>query len=108
MGGVIGNGTAEQTGVLLRFGEMVGTAFQIRDDLLDLLEEREVVGKPTGRDLEKGKITLPSIITMLFKNPGLKPLVRTAIKNNDRDTLRGLLESEGAISAAFDDLKQNC
>ena len=66
MGSVLGCGTIEQAGGLVGFGELVGMAFQIKDDLLDLLEAREVVGKPTGRDLEKGKITLP-IISLLEK-----------------------------------------
>lgn len=100
MGAVIGGATQEQTATLVEFGELVGAAFQIKDDLLDLLGEREIVGKPTGRDLEKGKITLP-IIYMLSKNPDLKPLVRKAMRNNSRDALHRLFESEGAILEAF-------
>ena len=46
------------------FGRLMGTAFQIRDDLLDLTGDRVVVGKTLGRDLEKGKLTLPVIIAL--------------------------------------------
>lgn len=44
-----------------RFGNRLGVAFQIRDDLLDLTGEESVVGKSLGKDMEKGKLTLPLI-----------------------------------------------
>ncbi len=47
---------------LLRdYGEYVGLAFQIRDDLLDYVGRRSITGKPTGLDLSEKKLTLPLI-----------------------------------------------
>lgn len=46
---------------LYEFGEKLGLAFQIGDDLLDLVGDEETVGKTLWRDLEKGKLTLPVI-----------------------------------------------
>ena len=46
-----------------RFGELVGLAFQIQDDLLDL-GEGERTGKPTGVDIKERKMTLPLIHTL--------------------------------------------
>lgn len=46
---------------LRRFGEKIGIAFQIQDDVLDLTGEEGVVGKSVRRDLAKGKLTLPLI-----------------------------------------------
>lgn len=43
------------------FGEYVGMAFQIRDDLLDYIGRRSITGKPTGLDLSEKKLTLPMI-----------------------------------------------
>ena len=43
------------------FGTGLGFAFQITDDLLDLLGDEKVVGKSLGRDIDKGKLTLPLI-----------------------------------------------
>jgi len=46
---------------LRRFGEYLGMAFQIVDDLLDYTEEEAVTGKPSGNDLREHKVTLPLI-----------------------------------------------
>jgi octaprenyl-diphosphate synthase len=47
-----------------RFGEKVGVAFQIVDDLFDYLSAPEVTGKPVGYDLAEGKVTLPLIAAL--------------------------------------------
>jgi octaprenyl-diphosphate synthase len=46
---------------LAEYGRKLGIAFQIQDDLLDLTGKEAVVGKSVGKDLEKGKMTLPMI-----------------------------------------------
>ena len=100
MGGILGGGSGSDVSVLKEFGSAVGTAFQIKDDLLDLLGEKTVLGKPAGRDLEKGKLTLP-IISMLAGSPELKPQVLEAINQNDRYGLRSMLDSSGAITSSI-------
>ncbi len=52
---------AATTDGLSQYGQNVGVAFQIIDDLLDLTGSQATVGKTLGRDLEKGKLTLPLI-----------------------------------------------
>src|SRR5690242_4553244 len=47
-----------------RFGERIGVAFQIVDDLFDYLSEPDVTGKPVGSDLAEGKVTLPLIAAL--------------------------------------------
>src|SRR5207253_2633505 len=49
---------------LARFGEHLGMAFQITDDLLDYTESEEVTGKPVGLDLKEHKVTLPLIAAL--------------------------------------------
>ena len=44
---------------LTRYGEMVGLAFQIADDILDITGKQEEIGKDVGSDLKKGKKTFP-------------------------------------------------
>lgn len=51
------------------YGRLLGVAFQIQDDLLDLTGRDSVVGKPTGRDVQKGKLTLPIIHHLSAADP---------------------------------------
>lgn len=54
------------------FGRSLGIAFQIQDDLLDLTGDEEVVGKSVGKDLEKGKMTLPMIRYLSTERPAAR------------------------------------
>jgi len=55
------SGAREHFGALGSFGENLGMAFQIADDLLDYREQMETTGKPSGLDLREHKVTLPLI-----------------------------------------------
>ena len=55
---------AEERAALRRFGEALGMAFQIVDDLLDYTEDASVTGKPFGSDLREHKVTLPLIAAL--------------------------------------------
>jgi octaprenyl-diphosphate synthase len=105
MGGLLGGGEGEVLPVLKNYGQSVGTAFQIKDDLLDLLGEQQNLGKPAGRDLEKGKLTLP-VILMLEKDPGLRPQVEKVVASNDRLALIQMLDSSGSIQRAFGEVNR--
>ncbi|MEL6498096.1 MAG: polyprenyl synthetase family protein [Planctomycetota bacterium] len=61
LGGLLSGGDATQTAALDQYGRHMGKAFQVQDDVLDLTGDESVVGKSLGRDLRKGKITLPLI-----------------------------------------------
>jgi len=54
----------EERMALRRFGEQLGMAFQIVDDLLDYTEDESVTGKPSGADLREHKVTLPLIYAL--------------------------------------------
>jgi octaprenyl-diphosphate synthase len=54
----------EERAALRRFGEALGMAFQIVDDLLDYTEDASVTGKPFGSDLREHKVTLPLIAAL--------------------------------------------
>lgn len=91
---------------LERFGRRIGVAFQIQDDLLDLVGREAVVGKSVGKDLEKGKLTLPVIHHLAASDPrerGRSLLaLREASEGGDRSrgaaaTLRAAIEFTGSI-----------
>lgn len=54
-------GAARHQNALARYGELLGVAFQIQDDLLDYTADTRVTGKPSGLDLREHKVTLPLI-----------------------------------------------
>ena len=62
MGAVIGKAPERAVQELRSFGLDVGMAFQIMDDVLDLREGTQVLGKPAGNDLRQGIVTLPTMI----------------------------------------------
>ncbi len=62
---------------LTRYGEMVGLAFQIADDILDITGKQEEIGKDVGSDLKKGKKTFPSFY-------GLEESRRRAVEVADK------------------------
>lgn len=83
-----------------RFGEQLGVAFQIQDDLLDLLGDEATVGKSIGRDLEKGKLTLPMILHIRGTSGAARAAALDAIDAKDGAALRAALTSSGAIDRA--------
>ena len=67
--------TPRARGALRAFGEALGMAFQIVDDLLDYTGEETVTGKPSGSDLREHKVTLP----LIFALPRLTPDARREV-----------------------------
>jgi geranylgeranyl diphosphate synthase type II len=61
MGGICAGADESGIGSLSTYGEHVGLAFQIVDDILDIEESSEALGKTAGKDVAQGKITFPSV-----------------------------------------------
>jgi len=57
-GAIVADASGDDVDRLTRFGEVIGLAFQLADDLLDVEASPEVMGKATGKDAEAGKATL--------------------------------------------------
>ena len=62
LGGIAADASAEEIGQLDAFGNKLGLAFQIVDDLLDVSGDQQAVGKRVGKDQEQGKLTFPAVM----------------------------------------------
>jgi len=63
-GGILSSTDAKDVQALQKFGHLMGMAFQMMDDLLDYTSDQAVFGKPVGKDIREGKITLPLIYAL--------------------------------------------
>jgi geranylgeranyl diphosphate synthase, type II len=61
IGAIYSHASPDQLAVLSRFGEHIGLAFQIVDDLLDVEQPSEALGKTAGKDAKQKKITFPAV-----------------------------------------------
>jgi octaprenyl-diphosphate synthase len=85
LGAAVAGGSAQSAQALERYGEHVGTAFQIIDDVLDLTGDPAVVGKSLGKDLEKGKLTLPLIHHLATAEPAERQRLMPLLQRADHD-----------------------
>lgn len=85
MGGLVGGGTPGQTNALREFGRYLGRAFQLQDDLLDVVADQARLGKPIGGDIIAGKKTF-----LLLK-------AAERARGNDRALIAERLENHRAV-----------
>ncbi|AZJ33601.1 MULTISPECIES: polyprenyl synthetase family protein [Tenacibaculum] len=77
------NKTVQQ---MRKFGEYIGIAFQIKDDLFDYTEDK--IGKPTGIDIKEQKMTLPLIYTLNTCSPKEKSWLINSVKKHNKNKKR--------------------
>lgn len=77
-GAIIADASPADRATLRRYGETVGLAFQIADDLLDLTADAATLGKATGKDAERGKATLVARRGQAWAEDRLQALVKEA------------------------------
>lgn len=93
---------------LLTFGREYGLAFQMQDDLLDLLGEEAQIGKPVGGDLREGKATYP-VLLLLEGESGAEVreiLERRAAQPGDVERVVALARQEGADVRTHEDIRR--
>ncbi len=84
---------AEYHQAMKRFGESIGMAFQIRDDILDYEGSSKITGKPVGGDIKEKKITLPLIYSLKKVSKSEADKIRQMIKkNNGKDDTRQIIK----------------
>ncbi|MDY7105206.1 MAG: polyprenyl synthetase family protein [Actinomycetota bacterium] len=102
IGAVIAGLGAADVDRLTAFGADYGMAFQIVDDVLDVVATTEQLGKPAGNDLVEGVYTLP-VLRALDGEGGdaLRDLLGRKLSGGERDTARQLVRSNGAVGASL-------
>lgn len=91
------------------YGMKLGTAYQIYDDIVDMIGSEDQIGKTLGTDLEKGKLTLPILNLLERANPAQKArLTKRIIEQQalDLPVLVGIAEYEGAMEDALNTATQ--
>ena len=88
---IISNQPLEVEQALARYGNRLGSAFQIADDVLDYNGEADTMGKNAGEDLAEGKPTLPLILARERCNEKERELLDSAIRNGGADDLNPVL-----------------
>ncbi len=99
LGALTGGADRDTEERLASFGENVGLAFQIFDDILDLTGPTERTGKRRGTDLKDGTITLPLILA-LQSEPALADTIRAAKTDTEIESVCDLLATHDGTRAA--------
>lgn len=99
---------SQHVDAMRKFGELIGMAFQIKDDLFDYGETQ--IGKPTGIDIKEQKMTLPLIYTLNNASKKDKKWLINSIKNHNKDTKRvkeviAFVKDNGGLDYAITKMK---
>jgi len=102
IGGIVAELPREYTEALATFGWSYGMAFQVVDDVLDIVSTSDQLGKPAGHDLEEGVYTLPVIRTLAGpRGAELRPLLTRDIDPSTRDKAIDIVREDGGIENAI-------
>jgi octaprenyl-diphosphate synthase len=103
VGAILAGATPEQEDACAEYGQAMGTAFQVIDDVLDYAGDAAVMGKNLGDDLREGKTTLPLIAAMQRGTDAERATIQTAIETGDismLDAVVAIVHKTGALDIA--------
>lgn len=83
LGGLLAGASEETLDVIRRYGDALGLAFQIVDDLLDIEESSAMLGKTAGKDIAQGKLTFPALLGAEAARAEVQRLLGIALENAD-------------------------
>lgn len=103
VGAILGGADSALQSAFATFGNSLGMAFQLTDDILDYTSKDTVLGKRVGTDLNEGKVTLPVIFALRHANDSEKEQIGVILQKNkatvkDFAFVRQLVERYGGIS----------
>src|SRR5690554_3295198 len=98
----------EEVELMRKFGELIGMAFQIKDDLFDYGNDH--IGKPTGIDIKEQKMTLPLIYALNTASKKDKRWLINSVKNHNKDKKRvkeviAFVKANGGLEYAVEKMK---
>ncbi|MEM9204626.1 MAG: polyprenyl synthetase family protein, partial [Actinomycetota bacterium] len=104
IGAIVGELPRPMVESLTEFGLAYGMAFQVVDDILDIVATDEELGKPAGNDLIEGIYTLPVIHALADSDVAveLRPLLTRDITVEQRDHARELIRASSGVRTALD------
>ncbi len=106
-GVAVAGGSERAVAALGQLGYELGLAFQIVDDILDMVESEAVLGKPAGNDLREGTITLPLLLAaQRSDNPILRQITQGPIVAEQVPAVIAAIMAAGGIDAAYEAAEQ--
>jgi octaprenyl-diphosphate synthase len=105
VGAILAQASPEHEEACAHYGQALGTAFQMIDDVLDYTGDADLLGKNLGDDLREGKTTLPLIAAMQRSSAADAKIVRQAIENGDASQLAAvvaIVQRTGGIAVAME------
>jgi octaprenyl-diphosphate synthase len=103
VGAILAGADAAMEEACANYGNALGTAFQVIDDVLDYDGDAAVMGKSLGDDLREGKATLPLIAAMQRGTQAERALIRSAIENGSvtqLDSVIRIVRETGSLDVA--------
>ncbi len=101
MGAIAMDATTEQCDALYRYGENLGLAFQIQDDLLDTYGDSSTFGKKIGGDISEGKQTFLRITALNLANDAQREVL---IQSRDYQAVRDIYDELGVAEIATEQI----
>ncbi|MBM4240088.1 MAG: polyprenyl synthetase family protein [Euryarchaeota archaeon] len=91
-GAILGSGSEKQIEALTEYGKLIGMAFQIQDDCLDIVSDEEKIGKPKGSDIVEGKMTLMVVHALENASSADKKRLISILKENNQGRVEEVIE----------------
>jgi geranylgeranyl pyrophosphate synthase len=101
-GAIMGGASRREVAGLRAFGDAFGVAFQMRDDLLDIVADERSLGKPVGNDLTERKVTIPLIEALASGNGDFRDAVRRFYDGGGNEAIPAIvtgIERQGGLAA---------